>query len=82
MNSWTPRPNEEQHAASRRSRRVGKVLAWIGLICGGGLFLIPGWPEWLGYVGGSLGIVGWIFFVRSRQELAPPGKGLFGDEGG
>lgn len=81
MNSWTPPPSEEQQAASRQSGRIAKVLALIGLVCGVGLFLVPGWPEWIGYVGGALGLVGWLFFVRSRQELAPPGKGPFGGEG-
>lgn len=81
MNSWTPPPNDEQRAASRRSRRIAKVLALCGLVCGGGLFLVPGWPEWLGYVGGAMGLIGWFYVVRSLKELGPPDKGPFGREG-
>lgn len=78
MKAWNPRPTARQLTASRRSSRIAFFFAFAAAIAGGGLFAIEGWPEWMGYLGGACGMVGWFFFVRSRQELGPPGDGPFG----
>lgn len=81
MNTWTPPPTAAQRAASKRSIRFAHFFVLVAVLAGGGLFFVEGCPEWMGYLGGFSGIVGWLFFVRSRQDLASPGKGPFGGIG-
>jgi hypothetical protein len=78
MSIWTPPPTDAQRAASKQSVRFSLFFVLIAVMAGGGLFFVEGWPEWMGYLGGFSGIVGWLFFVRSREDLAPPGNGPFG----
>jgi hypothetical protein len=76
--AWQPSPTNEQKAKPKRLANYSLVAGFVALGSGACLFFVPGWPEWLGYCSGVLGLISWLLFVRSKQELAPPGKGPFG----
>ncbi len=80
MNKWVPPPSKKQITASRKTRRISYYLGvfWlVGTLC---IFFVDGWPEWLGYLSAAAGFTSWMLFVRSTQELHPPGNGPFGRE--
>ena len=76
--AWQPLPTSAQKAKSKRLASHSLPASFVAIGSGGCLFFVLGWPDWLGYFSGGLGLISWLLFVRSKQELAAPGKGPFG----
>lgn len=73
--AWQKPPTPAQKAKSKRLANYSLLASFVAIGSGGCLFFVPGWPEWLGYFSGGLGLISWLLFLRSKQELAEPGNG-------
>jgi CHASE2 domain-containing sensor protein len=78
MNERIPEPTERERVVSRRLLLASRACSVLFVLIGAPLFLVEWWPRWAGYLAGALGLVSWLLYVRSMQELRPPGKDPFG----